>query len=124
MFRKNPVMVEAVQVTPHGFKDALAFAVTHDAADPVFVDGEPAIKLDPALGEMPPIAKNGDWLVKEPSGLIIVSDADFEKEYHPVRGPKTVKSVEPPPPIEDDDESGMAGDPLAGPPPAPRSRKK
>jgi hypothetical protein len=118
-FRKNPVMVEAVQVTAVGFKAALAFAGA--GAAPIFHDGEPAISFND--GE-PNVAKSGDWLVREDGLIKIVANEEFVKEYHPVRGPKTVKLAQAPPPIDDDDESGMAGDPLAGSPPVPRGRKK
>lgn len=92
MFRKNPVIVEAVQVTPQGFKAALAFAVARASAEPMFFENEPAIKLYAGQGEGAPIAQNGDWLIAEGNNeLLVVSDADFEEEYHPIRGPKTVR---------------------------------
>lgn len=84
MFRKNPVMVEAVQFAAQNVKECVLF-IGENRAIPAFVNHEPVIDFNEKQVLV------GDWLVKEADALFVVKPDVFEKEYHPVRGPKTVK---------------------------------
>jgi len=88
-FRKKPVVVEAVQLTPDTLNEVFKFT---DAGS--LKDGKPAIVANPVTGEAgliiptpegPLKAREGDWVIKGVKGELYPCSPDiFEQTYTPV----------------------------------------
>lgn len=77
-FRKKPVVIEAIQFT-NETKDQVFHWITCTTS-PIFIDGEPAIKIQTLEGDM--MARIGDWIIKGVKGEFYPCKRDiFEKTY-------------------------------------------
>jgi hypothetical protein len=91
LFRKKPVVIEAMQFTDRDKDRVLSWMTC--TAEPIFVDGKPALKIRTLEGDM--IASLGDWIIKGVKGEYYPCKPDiFEATYEPVESAHTMRKAE------------------------------
>lgn len=80
-YRKGDVDVEAIQYQAADAEPALTLLQQHGALHDRSDDGRDALRVYGAGGGAVD-ARESDWLVFMPEGVIVVSAADFAKDYH------------------------------------------
>jgi len=78
-FRKKPVVIEAVQLTPENIDECIAFCGSCLKAHPLT-----GVVIETLEGNM--LASKGDWIIKGVNGEFYPCKPDiFEKTYEPVK---------------------------------------
>jgi len=90
LFRKKPVVIEAIQFTEESKDRAFNFITCNKYAD--FEDGVPVIQIQTLEGVH--LARFGDWIIKGVAGEYYpCKDEIFQQTYEPVTEDKYLDAI-------------------------------